>query len=155
MKNPNAKVPLIEVEPGVYLPESNAILAYFAEGTPLLPTDRLNRARVLQWMFFEQYSHEPYIAVVRHWIASMGVPVGKEAELRERMEKGYLALDVMERELRQKSFFVGEQYTIADIALYAYTHVAREGRFELDRYPSILKWIDRVATTPRYVPLSA
>ncbi len=152
-KNPIGKVPTIELEPGVFLAESNAILWYFAEGTRYLPDDRLLRARVLQWMFFEQYSHEPYIAVARNWISYAGIPAGKEVELQERQEKGYMALDVMEDELRQKRFFVGERFSIADIALYAYTHVAHEGKFQLVRYPAIQAWMDQVASVPGHIQI--
>jgi len=106
-KNPIARVPTVELEPNVFLAESNAILWYFAEGTPFIPTDKLERARMLQWMFFEQYSHEPYVAVARAWIAFFGIPPGKERELEERIQKGYAALDVMEGELKQRPFFAG------------------------------------------------
>ena len=149
--NPVAKVPTIELEPGVYLPESNAILWYFAEGTPFLPSDRLARARVLQWMFFEQYSHEPYISVARNWISYVGVPKGKEAELKERQERGRFALEVMNQALQNKNFFVENTYTIADIALYAYTHVANEGGFDLELYPAVRVWLDRVAAQPLHI----
>ncbi|MGK4005282.1 glutathione S-transferase family protein [Sorangium sp. So ce1036] len=152
-KNPNGRVPVVELEPGRYLAESNAILWYFAEGTGYLPEDRLGRAEALQWMFFEQYSHEPYVAVVRAWVAYFGVPQGKEQELVERRERGYAALDVMERHLVARSFFVGERYGIADIALYAYTHVADEGGFDLARYPGIGAWMARVKAQPRHVSI--
>jgi glutathione S-transferase len=151
-KNPVGKVPLLEIEPGKFLSESNAILFYLAEGTRFFPTELLQKAKVLQWMFFEQYSHEPYIAVARSW-AHNRVPSGKELELREKLQKGYLALDVMEQELRQKPFLGGENYTIADISLYAYTHVAKEGNFSLERFPSILNWLDRVASQSGYISI--
>jgi glutathione S-transferase len=154
-KNPIARVPTLELEPGAFLAESNAILWYFAEGTPFIPTDKLERARMLQWMFFEQYSHEPYVAVARAWIAFFGVPPGKERELEERIQKGYAALDVMEGELKKRPFFAGDRYSLADIALYAYTHVAGEGGFELERYPAIGAWLERVATEPGHVPIDA
>jgi glutathione S-transferase len=153
-KNPIARVPTVELEPGVFLAESNAILWYFAEGTPFIPTDKLERARMLQWMFFEQYSHEPYVAVARAWISFFGVPAGKERELEERIQKGYAALDVMEGELKQRPFFAGNQYSLADIALYAYTHVAEEGRFELGRYPAIRAWFERVQAQPRHLRIT-
>jgi glutathione S-transferase len=153
-KNPIARVPTVELEPGTFLAESNAILWYFAEGTPLIPTDKLERARMLQWMFFEQYSHEPYIAVARAWIAFFGVPPGKERELEERIQKGYAALDVMEGELKKRPFFAGERYSLADIALYAYTHVAEEGRFDLSRYPAIRAWFERVQAQPRHLRIT-
>jgi glutathione S-transferase len=150
-KNPIAKTPTVELEPGVFLAESNAILWYFAEGTSFVPTDRLERARMLQWMFFEQYSHEPYVAVARAWVTLFGIPPGKERELEERIQKGYAALDVMEGELRQRPFFAGGHYSLADIALYAYTHVAEEGRFDLSSYPSLRAWLDRVRAQPRHL----
>jgi glutathione S-transferase len=152
-KNPIARVPTVELEPGVFLAESNAILWYFAEGTPFIPEDKLERARMLQWMFFEQYSHEPYIAVARAWLTFFGIPPGKEHELEERIQKGYAALDVMEGELTKRPFFAGERYSLADIALYAYTHVAEQGRFELGRYPAIRAWLERVQAQPRHLKL--
>lgn len=152
--NPIGRVPALELDDGTRLGESNAILWYFAEGTPLVPDGKLDRARVLQWMFFEQYSHEPYIAVARAWRKFFGIPAGKERDLEERMVKGYAALDVMEGELGRRPFFVGERYTIADIALYAYTHVAAEGDFELKRYPNVRAWIDRVAAQPRHIRIT-
>jgi glutathione S-transferase len=153
-KNPIGRVPLLELEPDVFLAESNAILWYFAEGTPFIPTDKLERARMLQWMFFEQYSHEPYVAVARAWIAFFGIPPGKERELEERIQKGYAALDVMEGELKKRPFFAGNQYSLADIALYAYTHVAEEGRFDLSRYPAIRAWFERVQAQPRHLRIT-
>ncbi|MFL5355528.1 glutathione S-transferase family protein [Archangium sp.] len=153
-KNPIAKVPTVELEPGVFLAESNAILWYFGEGTPFVPSDKLERARMLQWMFFEQYSHEPYVAVARAWIAYFGIPPGKERELEERIQKGYAALDVMEGELKKRPFFAGERYSLADIALYAYTHVAEEGRFDLGRYPAIRAWFERVQAQPRHLRIT-
>ena len=153
-KNPIAKVPTVELEPGVFLAESNAILWYFGEGTPFVPSDKLERARMLQWMFFEQYSHEPYVAVARAWIAFFGIPPGKERELEERIQKGYAALDIMEGELKKRPFFAGNQYSLADIALYAYTHVAEEGRFDLSRYPAIRAWFERVQAQPRHLRIT-
>jgi glutathione S-transferase len=153
--NSNGKVPVLELEPGVYLPESNAALWYLAEGTSYLPADKLGRAQVLQWMFFEQYSHEPYIAVCRNWLSFVGIPEGKQADFRERQQKGYAALDVMEKELRQKRFFVGDRYSIADIALYAYTHVADAGGFELVRYPNLRRWMESVRAQPKHIPITA
>jgi glutathione S-transferase len=153
-KNPNGKIPLLEIEPGVYLAESNAILHYLAEDTPLLPRDRLARAQVLQWMFFEQYSHEPYIAVARYIVRYLGRPAGMEARLREKMPGGYAALDVMEKHLTARDFFVGERYTIADITLYAYTHVAHEGGFDLAVYPRVREWLARLEAQPGYITMS-
>jgi len=131
LQDPNGKIPLLEIEEGVYLPESDAILNYLAEGTPFLPSERLLRAQVLQWLFFEQYSHEPYIAVARYIIRYLGRPEKFESKLQEKMAPGYAALQVMEKHLANRRFFVAERYTIADIGLYAYTHVAHEGGFEL------------------------
>ncbi|WP_434390917.1 glutathione S-transferase family protein [Melittangium boletus] len=152
--NPIAKTPTVELSPGVFLAESNAILCYFGEGTPYVPTDRLERARMLQWMFFEQYSHEPYVAVARAWLSFFGIPPGKERELEERIQKGYAALDIMEGELSKRPFFAGGHYSLADIALYAYTHVAHEGRFDLGRYPAILDWCERVRAQPGHVRIT-
>jgi glutathione S-transferase len=154
-KNPIGKVPTIELEPGVFLAESNAILCYFAEGTPYLPADRLERARVMQWLFYEQYSHEPYIAVMRAWKRYFGIPAGREGEVPMRMEKGYEALATMDRELATRPFMAGEQYTIADIALYAYTHVAGEGDFDLQPYAHLRAWLDRVVTQQGHVAINA
>jgi len=142
-KNPNRRVPLIEFPDGRRLAESDAILWFLAEGTPWLPEDRWERARVLQWMFFEQYSHEPYLAVVRSWHLA-GLVEQNRAALADKMERGYHALGVMEKHLASADYFAGGRYTIADIALYAYTHVAEEGGFQLDEFPGIRSWLDRV-----------
>jgi glutathione S-transferase len=152
---PLGRLPVIELEGGEQLAESNAILCYFGEGSRYLPQDRLERARCLQWMFYEQYSHEPYIAVARAWISHFGVPPGKHAELRERQAKGYAALETMERHLAGNPWFSGRQYGIADIALFAYTHVAHEGEFDLGRFTAVREWIERVRNTPGFVPLEA
>jgi glutathione S-transferase len=149
--NPNGKVPLLEIEPGVCLPESNAIIFFLADETPLLPSDRLKRARVLQWMFFEQYSHEPYIAVARFLRRFHPDPASQRALADSRMDGGYRALEVMEKQLVQGLFFVGGRYTVADIALYAYTHVAGEGGFDLARFPAVRAWLARVEAQPGYV----
>ena len=149
--NPNGRIPLLQTTDGVYLPESNAILHYLAEGSPLLPTDRLLHAQVLQWMFFEQYSHEPYVATARYIVRYLGRPPEREAVLQQKMEPGYAALGVMESHLTSRPFFVGGQYSIADIALYAYTHVAEEGGFDLSRFPAIQAWLARVKSQPRYL----
>jgi glutathione S-transferase len=153
-KNPNGRIPLLEVEPGKFLAESNAILFYLSEGTPFLPTDRWERAQVLQWMCFEQYSHEPNIATVRFWVHYTELTPERRAAIEQKRPLGYAALDVMERHLAGHRFFVGERYTIADIALYAYTHVADEGGFELGRYPAVRAWLDRVRSEPRHVPIT-
>src|SRR5207249_11383294 len=130
--NPNGRIPVLELEDGRRLAESDAILFYLAEGTPVLPEERFARAEVLQWMFIEQYSHEPYIAVARFWTHYLGKAVDVE-----KIVRGYQALDGMERHLGARRFFVAERYTIADIALYAYTHVAHEGGFDLAAYPNV------------------
>jgi glutathione S-transferase len=153
-KNANGRIPLLEFDDGRVLAESNAIQWYLAEGTPLLAADPWERAQVLQWLFFEQYSHEPYIAVVRFWTFS-GQLETHRAELPQRMEAGHRALAVMDAHLRERSFFVGERYGIADIALYAYSHVAAEGGFELAPYPAVLRWLAQVRAQPRHVPLEA
>ena len=152
-RNPNGRIPCLELEDGTHLWESNAIQFYLAEGTPFLPSDRLARAQVLQWMFFEQYSHEPYIAVVRLWHHAGTVEANRD-QLEAKVARGYAALDVMETHLRGRDFFVAERYTIADIALYAYTHVAHEGGFELARYPALNAWLARVRAQPRHVPIT-
>jgi glutathione S-transferase len=133
--------------------ESNAILWFLAEGTPLLPNDRLARARVLQWMFFEQYSHEPYVAVLRFW-AHAGWLEEKRAQVPEKRERGEQALAVMDAHLDRRRFFVDERYSIADIALYAYTHVAEEGGFDLSRYAAVRAWLGRIAAEPRHVRIT-
>ena len=154
-RNPNGKVPTLELEDGAHLPESNAILAYLAEGSKLVAQDRLGRARMLQWMFFEQYSHEPCVAVARSILRYHPPDSPRRAELPRLHERGNHALAVMEQHLRSEPWFAAERYTIADIALYAYTHCAGEGGFDLGRYPAIRTWLGRVAAQPGYVPLAA
>jgi glutathione S-transferase len=153
-KNPNGRIPALELDDGTILPESNAILWYLAENTPFVPSDRLGRAQVLQWMFFEQYSHEPYVATARFIVRHMPPGDPRHAELPERRKKGHAALAVMERHLSTRSFFVSERYTIADIALYAYTHVAGDAAFDLSPYPNVLAWIGRVAAQPRHIRIT-
>jgi glutathione S-transferase len=155
LKNPNGRIPVLELEDGTFLPESDAILWYLAEGTRFLPDDRRLRAEVLQWMFFEQYTHEPNIATVRYWITH-AVPVTPLIELSmpAKRAQGAAALGVMEGHLARRTFFVGERYTIADIALYAYTHVAGEGGFDLAPYENVRAWLARVAAQPGYVPIT-
>jgi glutathione S-transferase len=152
--NPALRVPTLVLDDGRPLAESNAILFYFAQGTPYLPEDGYELAQVLQWLFFEQYSHEPNIAVARFWVAYSGAPPAEE-EIEAKRRAGYTALDAMERHLEGRSFLVGERYTIADISLYAYTHVAGEGGFELEGYPAIRAWLDRVAEQPGHVAIAA
>lgn len=149
-KNPNGKTPVLALDDGHYLWESNAILQYLAQGTPLWPTDPWQQAKVLQWMFFEQYSHEPYIAVARFIQLFLGLPAARRAEYESKHAGGHKALAVMEQQLAQTPYLVGDGMTIADIALYAYTHVAHEGGFELSGYPAITAWLMRVAQTPYY-----
>ena len=153
-KNPNGRIPLLELEDGETLAESNAIQWYLAEGTPFLPEGRLERARVLQWMGFEQYSHEPFIAVLRFWHHAGTLDDHPEEEIAAKRSGGEAALGVMERHLAGRRFFVGERYSIADIALYAYTHVAEEGGFELAGYPSLMAWLERVKHQPGYLPIT-
>ena len=154
--NPNGRVPVLETDTGEFLAESDAILFYLAEGTPLLPEGGLDRARVLQWMFFEQYSHEPNIAVARAWVHVFGMEMTEERKLalETKRKLGYDALGVMEGHLAGDDFFVGGRYTVADIALYAYTHVAHEGGFDLRPFPAVRAWLGRVASTPAYVPMT-
>ncbi|MBD3880809.1 glutathione S-transferase family protein [Phormidium tenue FACHB-886] len=148
--NPNGRIPVLELATDVYLAESNAILIYLSEGTPFWPADKLDRAYVMQWLFFEQYSHEPNIATSRFIISYMKNLDDYQDVLEKKRELGYAALGVMEQRLKDYSFLVGDRYTIADIALYAYTHVADEGGFSLENYPGIQAWCDRVAAQPNY-----
>ncbi len=154
-KNPNGRIPVLELRQGVYLPESNAILWYLAEGTELMPKDQLEQVRALQWMFFEQYSHEPHIATSRFWITILQAEAEFQEELKKRKPEGYAALNVMESHLSIHDFFVAGRYSIADIALYAYTHVAHEGGFDLKRYPRIRDWLQRIQVQPRYIAIDA
>jgi len=151
--NPNGRIPLLELEDGTHLAESNAIQWYLADGTDFLPSGPIERAQVLQWMFFEQYSHEPFIATIRFWHHT-GVAAQKAREIAERRPRGVEALQVMDRHLATRDFFVADRYSIADIALYAYTHVAHEGGFDLTPCPHVCAWLDRVRAQPRHVPIS-
>jgi glutathione S-transferase len=152
--NPDLRVPTLVLDDGRPLAESGAILWYFGEGTRFVPEDRYDRAKVLQWMFFEQYTHEPAIAVVRFLVAFSGRAEENAALIERRTEAGYRALDAMERHLSDgDSHIVGGTVTLADIALYAYTHVAHEGGFDLERYPAIQAWLERVAAEPGHVPI--
>ena len=153
-KNPEGRIPVLRLDDGTYLFESNAIVSYLAEGTPYLPTERLARAQVLQWMFWEQYSHEPNIATVRHWVQHLGVPEEKRALFEQKRTLGVRALNVMEGHLEGRAFFVGDRFSVADIALYAYTHVAPEGGFDLGPYPRVRAWLDRVRDRPRFTPIT-
>lgn len=153
-KNPNGRIPVLELEDGACLAESNAILFYLAEGSRFLPSDRLARAQTLQWMFFEQYSHEPFIAVVRHWLHLGGLTDEQRVQLPAKRKGGHAALAVMEGHLGRADWFGGEGMTVADISLYAYTHVAGEGEFDLGAYPAVRAWLDRVAAEPGHVPMA-
>ncbi|MFZ6046526.1 glutathione S-transferase family protein [Pseudomonas sp. CR3202] len=150
-KNPNGKIPVLELEDGTTLWESNAILNFLAEGSDLLPAEPRLRTQVLQWQFFEQYSHEPYVAVARFIQLYQGMPEDRFEEYKVCQVRGHKALKVMEKQLQRTPYLVGDQFSIADIALYAYTHVAHEGGFDLSGYPAILAWLDRVASHPRHV----
>ncbi len=154
-RNSNGRIPTLQLEDGTCLAESNAILCYLADGTNLWPQDRLARARTLQWLFFEQYSHEPFIAVVRAWKHVLGdMTELQQAMLPGKIKGGYDALRVMEQALDGRQFLVEDQFGLADIALYAYTHVAEEGEFDLAPYPAVRAWIERVAAQPRHVPIT-
>jgi glutathione S-transferase len=152
--NPDGKVPVLELEDATMLPESGAILLYLAEGTPYLPEEKLARAQVLRWMFFEQYSLLPNLSRPRLWRMWGGeITSHREDELEQFFEQGYRALSVMERHLSDLAFFVGDRPTVADVALYVYPSVAHEGGFDLESYPAVSDWLNRVAALPGYVPL--
>jgi glutathione S-transferase len=154
-KNPALRVPTLELDDGEHLAESNAILWYLAEGSEYVPIDSLEQARVLQWMFFEQYELEPTIAVARFWITLLGEKEKYALELESKWRGGNRALAAMDGHLGGREWLVGEGFTIADIALYAYTHVAEDGGFDLAQYPHVQAWLGRVASVPGYVPLEA
>jgi glutathione S-transferase len=154
-KNINGRIPVLELEDGRHLSESNAILVYLADGTPLLPEERWSRAQVFQWLFFEQYSHEPNIATSRFWLRHTEFDSHRRRRYAEKIKDGTSALQVMEAHLSTCSFFVADRYTIADIALYAYTHVADEGGFDLSPFPAIRAWLDRVRAQPDHKPITA
>lgn len=152
-RNPNGRVPTLQLPDGRYLAESNAMLLHLGENTRWLPSDRYERAKVYEWLFFEQYSHEPYIATVRFWVAYLNKGEEWRQKISEAMTKGYAALGVMERQLARTPFLVGDQPTLPDIALFAYTHVAHEGGYRLDDYPGVRNWLDRVRQQPGFVPM--
>lgn len=152
--NPNGKIPVLEIGEDKYLTESNAILMYLSEGTEFLPYNHFLKAQVLQWLFFEQYSHEPFIATSRYWVSILGKADEYKEALKEKHQRGYAALEVMEHHLTEKTFFVGQRYTIADIALFAYTHVADQGNFDLSRFKAIQAWIERVKAQSRYISIT-
>ncbi len=149
-KNPVGQIPLLELDDGRLLSESNAILNYLAHDSQLIPNDAFLRAKVLQWQFFEQYSHEPYIAVARYIAYYLGLPEERRAEYESLQPGGHKALRVMQQQLQQTPYLVGEQFSIADISLYGYTHVADEGGFDLSGYPEINAWIERIQQQPGY-----
>jgi glutathione S-transferase len=153
-KFPNGRVPAIELDDGKLLFESNAIITYLADGTTFLPEDKFERAQVMQWLFFEQYSHEPYIASVRFLVMYPQVTDDRRMIIDLMRRRGYDALDVMEGHLKSHDWFVGNQYSIADIALYAYTNVADEGGFDLSAYPSVVTWLERVKSQPKHIPIT-
>jgi len=153
--NSNGRIPVLEIAPGRFLPESNAILCYLAEDTHFMPADRLQRAHVMQWLFFEQYNHEPNVATVRFWIThKVEMTEFRKIALPVKRKDGVAALGVMEQHLTGRDWFVGTAYSIADIALYAYTHVAPEGGFDLGPFPAIRAWMGRVAAEPNHVPIT-
>jgi glutathione S-transferase len=151
--NPNGRIPLLALEDGAYLAESNAILCYLAEGTALMPETALERAHALQWLFFEQYSHEPNIATARFWLRHGHLTPAREPLFAQKRLAGYAALAVMENHLGKNEFFAAGRYSVADIALYAYTHVADQGGFDLGRFSAVCAWLARVRQQPRHVPL--
>ena len=150
-KNPNGKIPLLELADGRCLSESNAILNYLSAGSELLPTEIFHLAKVQQWQFFEQYSHEPYIAVARFIAKYLGLPDERKAEYEAKQSGGHKALAVMENQLSTSPYLTGDSLTTADISLYGYTHVAHEGGFDLNEYPSVLAWIDRIQKNQGYI----
>jgi glutathione S-transferase len=154
-RNPNGRIPALELDEGACLAESNAILWYLGDGTTFLPAEPLARAQVLQWMFFEQYSHEPYVATPRFILKHLPADSSRRSELPQRLNQGRAALGVMETHLKGRRYLVAERYSIADIALYAYTHVAHEAQLDLEPYPNVRSWLARVAGQPRHVPITA
>jgi len=153
-KNPNGRIPVLEIQLNQFLCESNAIIFYLSQGTQFFPKDAWQQAQVMQWLCFEQYSHEPNIATSRFWISELGKADEYREALNQKRELGYAALGVMEKHLTNRTFFVGEQYTIADIGLFAYTHVAHEGNFDLTGFPAIQTWLERVKAQPRHISIT-
>jgi glutathione S-transferase len=154
-KNPALRIPTLELDDGQFLAESNAILWYLADGTELLPDDLLARGRVLQWMFFEQYEVEPNLAVARFWISILDRREQYAAELEGKWQGGNRALAILEEHLADREWLVGDAFSIADVSLYGYTHVAEEGGFDLGAYTAVRAWLDRVAAQPGHVPMEA
>lgn len=155
--NPNGRIPVLQIGDR-FLPESNAACFYLAQGSALIPADRFDEADMLRWMFWEQYNHEPNIATLRFWIAYVGEAKLNEmqrAQLEPKRAAGEAALKLMDEHLAGRDWFVGDRISLADIALFAYTHVAGEGRFDLARYPNVLAWLDRVKALPRFIAIAA
>ena len=151
VKNPNGKIPLLEIAPDRFISESNAILYYLSQGTEYFPPDKYQQAQVMQWLFFEQYSHEPNIATPRYWISILQKPEEYQEQILQKQKLGYKALEVMEQHLKQHDYFVADKYTIADIGLYAYTHVAEAGGFDLSKFSAINSWFKRVQSQPKHI----
>lgn len=154
-KSPNGKIPLLELDDGRVLSESNAIMHYIAFNTPFVPSTPYQSSKLLQWQFFEQYSHEPYIAVARYINVYLGLPAEKKAEYDAKQAGGYRALAVMEHQLSLTPFLLGDTISLADISLFAYTHVAHEGGFDLSAYPAIRNWIQLIRDQKGFVPMNA
>lgn len=154
-RNPNGRIPLLEIPGHGHLAESHAIISYLAEGTHLVPQERLDRAHMWHWLCFEQYNLEPNLGTVRFWLASLKKTAAELGDkLTEKVAKGHQALEVLERGLEKRKFLVGDRYSLADIGLYAYTHVAPQGGFSLEPYPNVRAWIERVAAQPGYAPIT-
>ena len=152
-KNPNGKIPLLEIAPNKYISESNAILYHLSQDTEYFPEDKYHQTQVMQWLFFEQYSHEPNIATTRYWISILQQSDKYQQAIKQKQKLGYAALNVMEQHLTNHNFLVADKYTIADIGLYAYTHVAEAGGFELTKFPAILAWFKRIQSQPRHIKI--
>ena len=152
-KNPNGKIPLLQIGSDEFIAESNAILYYLSQ-EDYFPQNKYAQAQVMQWLFFEQYSHEPFIATSRYWISILKQPEKYREQLEQKRKSGYAALEVMEQHLKHRKYFVEETYTIADISLYAYTHVAEEGGFDLQKFPRILAWFERIEAHPRHISIT-
>ncbi|MDW6093089.1 glutathione S-transferase family protein [Vibrio rhizosphaerae] len=152
--NPNGRIPAVVLDDGRFLSESNAILGYFADGTAFIPSDKYDKAKMYEWLFFEQYSHEPFIAVARFIQKFQGMPASRLEEYHALQPGGNKALSIMDSQLTQTDYLVGNQLTLADIALYAYTHVANEGGFDLSRYPNIQLWCKRIQAHESYVGMA-
>ncbi|GAB1541505.1 glutathione S-transferase family protein [Scytonema sp. NUACC21] len=153
-KNPQSRVPVLELESGEFLLESNAIMFYLSKGTQLFPDDRLEQSKVMQWLFFEQYSLMPYIGSCRYWMTILNKANEFHDVIAEKQKSGYAALSVMEQHLHSQDFFVGNRYTIADICLFAYTHIAHESGYNISEFSAIQAWIERVKSQPHYIDIS-